>query len=95
VEVQQHLDAGIAHVLDEVVPATGATPGVQGVWLVDRESGERLSVMVFADQAAAEAMFALVASHRAADPDRLRPKPQSSHRYEVYAQAGSAAAAGA
>jgi hypothetical protein len=51
--------------------------------------------MVFADQAAAEAMFALVASQRAADPDRLRPKPQSSHRYEVYAQAASAAAAGA
>lgn len=80
------LEAGIAHVLDEVVPATDASEGADGLWLVDRESGERLSVMLFADEAAAEAMFARVAERRAAAPARVRPKPVSSARYEVYAR---------
>jgi hypothetical protein len=80
------LEDGIAHVQDEVVPAAAATDGVQGVWLVDRETGERLSVMLFADEAAAEAMFARVGERRAADPGRNRPKPTGARRYEVYAQ---------
>jgi hypothetical protein len=81
---------GMAHVQDEVVPAAAATPGVQGLWLVDRETGQRLSVMLFADDATAEAMFAKVGERRAADPDRNRPKPTGSHRYEVYAQVSGA-----
>jgi hypothetical protein len=85
------LEDGIAHVLDEVVSAAAATEGVQGLWLVDRESGERLSVMLFADEATAEAMFAKVGERRAADPGRNRPKPTGSHRYEVYAQVAGAA----
>lgn len=84
------LDDGIAHVRDEVVPAAAATPGVQGLWLVDRETGERLSVMLFADEAAAEAMFALVGERRAADPGRNRPKPTGARRYEVYARVSGA-----
>jgi hypothetical protein len=84
------LEDGIAHVQDEVVPAAAATPGVQGLWLVDRETGARLSVMLFADEASAEAMFARVGERRAADPDRNRPKPTGSHRYEVYAQVAGA-----
>jgi hypothetical protein len=80
------LEDGIGHVQDEVVPAAAATPGVQGLWLVDRETGQRLSVMVFADEATAEAMFARVGERRAADPDRNRPRPTGSQRYEVYAQ---------
>lgn len=83
------LAAGIEHVLDEVVPAADATDGASGLWLVDRASGERLSVMLFADEAAAQSMFALVGERRAADPGRLRPGPRSSTRYEVYAQSGS------
>lgn len=79
------LEDGIAHVRDEVVPAADGTPGVKGVWLVDRESGRRLSVMLFDDEASAEAMFAAVGERRAADPDRNRPKPTGSQRWEIYA----------
>ena len=84
------LEDGIAHVQDEVVPAATATDGVQGVWLVDRETGERLSVMLFADEAAAETVFARIGERRAADPDRNRPRPTGSRRYEVYAQVAGA-----
>lgn len=89
------LAAGIEHGRDEVVPAADATPGVQELWLVDRDSDERLSVMLFADESAAHAMFALVGETRTADPDRPRPKPQSSTRHQVYAQTRSLSRSGA
>ena len=81
------LEDGISHVLDEVVPAAVATEGARGIWLVDRETGERLSIMVFDSDETASALFAAIGERRAADPGRNRPAPISSSRYEIYANA--------
>jgi hypothetical protein len=78
------MEDGIAHVRDEVVPAAEQTAGVRGVWLVERESGTRLSVVLFDDEEVAQAFFAAVGERVAADPGRNRPKPVESRRYEVY-----------
>ena len=86
------LEDGIAHVLDEVIPAAEATDGVSGLWLVARETGDRLSVLVFDDESSAEALFASVGERRAANPDRNRPAPVGSTRYEIYATVGGVAA---
>lgn len=79
------LTDGISHVIEEVVPAAEAAPGVRGIWLVDRESGRRMSVMLFDDEASAEALFTAVGERRAAEPGRNRPRPTGAQRYEVYA----------
>ena len=81
------LEDGISHVIDEVVPLARAASGARGVWLVDRETGERLSVLVFESEYDANALFSAVGERRAADPDRNRPAPVSSTRYEIYAEA--------
>ena len=81
------LEDGIAHVVDEVVPLARGQAGVRGLWLVDRSTGERLSVMVFDDEDAATALFAEVGKIREADPERNRPSPVGSTRYEIYAEA--------
>ena len=81
------LEDGIAHVRDEVLPAARLAPGVRGVWLVDRDSGERLTVMVFDDEESARALFAKVGETVAANPERNRPKPVGSSRFEVYGSA--------
>lgn len=81
------LEDGIAHVRDEVVPLAKSRSGVRGLWLVDRETGDRLSVLVFEDEADATALFAEVGERRAADPNRNRPAPVGSTRYEIFAEA--------
>jgi heme-degrading monooxygenase HmoA len=83
----QDLEDGIAHVQEEVVPAAQEASGVKGVWLVDREAGTRMSVVMFDDEESAQAFFAAVGERTAKQPDRNRPKPVGSKRYEIYGDA--------
>lgn len=59
--------------------------GLTGLWLVDRDTGRRITVMVWQDEAEQQAAMAPVATVREAEPDRPRPAPSSVGRYEVYA----------
>ncbi len=83
-ESPEQVDAGIAHVLDDVIPALKDAPGLTGVWLADRASGKRLSVLVWESEAAAAAAMAEV-QKRLAVSTHARPTPASFEKFDVYA----------
>jgi hypothetical protein len=84
-ESADQVQAGIDHVLDDVIPALEGAPGLSGLWLVDREQGKRLSVMVWESEAHASAAMAKV-QERVARSTHPRPKPTKVERFEIYAQ---------
>ena len=85
-ETPDAVEHGIGHVLEDVVPAIEESDGVTGLWVVDRERGKRLSIMVCDSEEAAKAAWARVAERVAEHPGE-RPKPSSVERFEIYARA--------
>ena len=92
-ETPEQVDAGIAHVLDDVIPALEHAAGLTGVWLADRATGKRLSILVWESEAAASAAMAEVQKRLTASK-HARPTPASVERLDVYAMVGAGSAAG-
>lgn len=83
-ESKEDLTAGMEHVKDEVIPALENASGLNGWWLVDRDTGRRMTVMMWESQEQFDAGMARIQAERAKDPDRHRPAPSSVMRFEVY-----------
>lgn len=83
-ESTRDLEAGIEHVRDEVVPAFQQTEGVQGWWLVDRETGTRMTVLICDGDEQLQQAMVHVQEARSKDPDRNRPAPTNVQRFEIY-----------
>lgn len=90
-ESSENLTAGMEHVKDEVIPALEQADGLNGWWLVDRDTGRRMTVMVWDNQEQFDAGMARIQAARAKDPDRHRPAPSAVMRFEVYGSVGNAA----
>jgi hypothetical protein len=89
-ESAAELDEGVRHVREEVVPAFSGAEGLEAAyWLMDRQGGKRLSVMVWRDpDTMAAAMPALMRRIRETRETAGRPQqpgPSRSERYEVFA----------
>ena len=87
-EQPDEVQTGIEHVRHEVLPSLSKAQGLHGLWLVDREHGRRVSVMVWDSQEAADAAMQELAAYREKLGNPPRPTPTSVERYEVYASVG-------
>ena len=89
-EDPEALEEGVRHVREEVAPAMSGAEGLRaGFWAVDREHGERISVMVWDSPEAAAAAFPAIgaAITRAREAAGLGPQgsPSGVERFEVVA----------
>ncbi len=78
--------AGIEHVGDEVIEPLRDSALQTGLWLVDHESGSRISVLLWNSEADRDEAMQPVMAARAKDPDRHRPAPAWVRQYEIYGQ---------
>lgn len=84
-ESEEDLTAGVEHVTDEVIPALEHASGLLNAWwLVDRDTGRRMTVMVWETQEQFDAGMARIREAQAKDPDRHRSAPSAVMRLEVY-----------
>ena len=91
-ETGEQLEEGMRHVREEVVPSLRGATGLRAAyWLVDRDAGKRLSVVVWEDpDAPAAAMPGVMGSIKGlrevaglTEPQR---SPDRSERFEVFAE---------
>jgi heme-degrading monooxygenase HmoA len=88
-ETPEESEEGVRHVREEVEPSIRGAAGLNSAyWVVDRENGKRLSIMIWdSADAAAAAMPAVVASiqQRRAEAGLSEPQasPASVERFEV------------
>ena len=91
-ETAGQLEQGVRHVKEEVVPSLRGAKGLKtGYWVIDREQGQRLSILVWesADAMSAAMPSVMAAVKRRRDEAGLsQPQraPDSSRRFEVFAQ---------
>jgi hypothetical protein len=90
-ETAEQLEEGIRHVREEVVPSVQGASGLESAyWAIDRETGKRLSILVWdSPDAAVAAMPDVVASvqqrHSAAGLTEPQAAPTAMERFEVVA----------
>jgi hypothetical protein len=83
-EQPAEIDEGIRHVKEEVLPVLRDAAGLTGFWLVDREAGKRISLMIWESEEASAAAWDALQARFAELGDPPRPPPSSVERYEVY-----------
>jgi len=76
-ETGAQLDEGVRHVKEEVVPSVRVAAGLKtGYWVIDREQGQRLSILVWESADAMSVRYAI--SDRGDHPSVGRARPQSA-----------------
>jgi hypothetical protein len=77
-------EAGMEHVQDEVIAPLRDSALVTGLWLVDRDSNSRISILLWNSEAERDEAMQAVMAARAKAPDRHRPAPTAVRQYDVY-----------